>query len=171
MKIFLVGLPGSGKSTLGRALADLLRLPFVDLDAVIEGETGKTVQLIFSEKGEAYFRDVEASTLRRISGSHQAFVMATGGGAPCFHDNMKYILQEGISIFLDVPVDEILERLEGTDTTMRPLFGAVSSQEIRARLERLWELRRPVYLQASITASGNQLNAMSLAQRLEHEKL
>ena len=125
MKIFLLGLPGSGKTTLGKELSIALRLPFVDLDSEIERHEGKKIVEIFAENGEAYFRKLESIELKKGCTSTAEFVMATGGGTPCFFDNMKWINQAGKSIFLDVPAREIVRRMERTSLLERPLLGSL----------------------------------------------
>ncbi|HRG80566.1 MAG TPA: shikimate kinase, partial [Cyclobacteriaceae bacterium] len=89
MKIFLIGLPGCGKSTLGKQLAEKLKLPFVDLDAEIEKSVGITIKGIFKKYGESFFRKEESGQLHRFGEGYDDFVMATGGGVPVFFDNMK----------------------------------------------------------------------------------
>jgi shikimate kinase len=111
MKIFLIGMPGSGKTTLGKRLAKEMLLPFVDLDKEIERREGKSVQQLFTENGEDYFRQVESKELIEWSASAKSFVMATGGGTPCFYEGIKVINQSGLSIFLDVPLTTLLSRL------------------------------------------------------------
>src|SRR5579859_2734142 len=103
MKIFLIGLPGSGKTTMGKSLADALRLPFADLDVEIEKSEGLTVPQIFEKRGEDYFRAAESELLKKFTSSSGHFVMAAGGGAPCFNRNMTAMNQSGITVFLDVP--------------------------------------------------------------------
>lgn len=117
--IFLVGMPSSGKSTIGRDLAKLLSYQYVDLDALIESSEGKSIATIFAENGEDYFRAREKELLQAIL-PDQRQVIATGGGAPCFFDNMSFIKQNGISIFLDVSVDEIVKRLQNHGVEDRP---------------------------------------------------
>jgi shikimate kinase len=148
-KIYLVGLPGSGKTTLGTALASALNLPFVDLDAEIEKQEGEAVPDIFSSKGEDHFRQVESRVLREWAGSSQSFVMGTGGGAPCFYNGMYIINGSGLSIFLDEPVDEILRRLEAFSN--RPLLAAEDAQQKKLKLENLRNTRLSIYRQATIT--------------------
>src|SRR5690606_36323384 len=111
MKIFLVGMPGSGKTTLGKELASNLMVEFVDLDAEIEKAEQKSIAEIFSQQGEEQFRMVEARLLREWAARAGSFVMATGGCAPCFHLGMEILNQYGLSIFLDCPVATLVERV------------------------------------------------------------
>jgi shikimate kinase len=91
MRIFLIGFMGCGKSTIGKKLAKTLSCKFIDLDKYIERKTGESIQQIFKEKGEKYFRVLETESLMEICESDN-LVIATGGGTPCFFDNMQRIL-------------------------------------------------------------------------------
>jgi shikimate kinase len=122
MKIFLIGLPGSGKTTLGKELAEQLAVSFIDLDAEVEKQEGQSIAQIFEQQGEPYFRQAEASVLREISMDRESFVMATGGGAPCFYDGIELMNRLGTTVFLDVPVDILSNRLNKSDVVKRPLF-------------------------------------------------
>lgn len=154
MKIFLIGMPGSGKSTLGKQLAEALQLPFVDLDDEIIKKEKQSIANVFSNKGEAYFREVESEILKEWATLTSDFVMATGGGAPCFHQGIDVINQNGTSIFLDVPVDEIVKRLEHEDH--RPLL----QESKEKKLEALRTSRIPVYRKAHLHVSNNDANAV-----------
>ncbi|MFM8739263.1 MAG: shikimate kinase, partial [Cytophagales bacterium] len=99
MKIFLIGLPGSGKTTLGKQLAERLNIRFVDLDTEIEKSEGESIALIFKRFGEDHFRKAESTQLQKWANLNEDFVMATGGGAPCFFDNMEVMNQSGTTIF------------------------------------------------------------------------
>jgi shikimate kinase len=164
MKLFLIGLPGSGKSTIGKALANRLTMDFVDLDEEIELREGKIVPEIFAAQGEDYFRRIEAELLREWANAERSFVMSTGGGTPCFYGGIKLINQYGISIFLDEQVDVIAARLENNEH--RPLLRSDNAEDRRAKLESLREARLSVYQQASITVSsptvGKVLSSLSL---------
>jgi shikimate kinase len=150
-RVYLIGMPGSGKSAVGARLAVLLRLPFVDLDEEIEREAGMTVTQLFAEKGESYFRELESRLLRSWAERPYAFVMATGGGTPCFHDGIDVINQSGASIFLDAPPAILAARI--AQETHRPLIQGGDREE---KLKTLLHQRRPIYetAQHTVEASG-----------------
>lgn len=165
-KIFLLGLPGSGKSTLGKELSNVLQLPFVDLDAEIEQRAGKKIPEIFSQDGEARFREIESAQLKKWCADPGSYVMATGGGTPCFFDNIEWINRSGTSIYLDVPVPEIIKRVEQSVIEDRPLLGGVKSGGVADRISRMYNKRLPFYGQAKITVSGSSLNATDILVKL-----
>jgi shikimate kinase len=148
MKIFLIGMPGSGKTTLGKELAADLLIDFVDLDAEIERTEQKSIAEIFSQQGESHFRLVEARLLREWAAGSASFVMATGGGAPCFHKGIETINEYGISIFLDCPVSTLIERVKKNQD--RPLLLASDEIELKEKLERIRKERHECYRQAKI---------------------
>lgn len=165
-KIILVGLPGSGKSTLGKALAVQLGFSFYDLDELIEQQEGMSVADIFFEKGEGYFRQAETRALEKNLNTKEASILATGGGAPCFNNNMDRINQYGISVFLDVPFGQILSRLTSGEVELRPLFHGLDTGEITAKLKDLYALRVHYYDQAKIKLSGEDISTELLISEL-----
>jgi shikimate kinase len=148
MKLYLIGMPGSGKSVLGKKLANALNISFIDLDEAIVHEQNKSISEIFAERGEDYFRSLEAIALRQQS-KKVAFVMACGGGTPCFHDNMKFINESGTSIFLNTSLGEIISRLETADN-QRPLLKLTPGETLERKLNHMLEKRNPFYQQAKI---------------------
>jgi shikimate kinase len=154
MKVFLLGLPGSGKTTIGKKLAKGLSLPFVDLDKEIERVEGKPISDIFSEKREDYFRKLESTILKQWCSRPEDFVMATGGGAPCFFDNIEVINNSGKSIFLDVPASEIVKRMSRAGVEKRPLFAASGIDGLKDNIEFMRSNRISFYKQAAFTFSG-----------------
>jgi len=149
MKLFLIGLPGSGKSTIGHALANRLNMDFVDLDHEIEAREGMIVPEIFSSRGEDYFRRLEAELLRDWAAAEKSFVMSTGGGTPCFYDGINVINQHGVSVFLDESVQVIVSRL--AENKHRPLLLSDNVEDMRLKLEKLRAVRLSCYEQATVT--------------------
>lgn len=145
-KIFIWGMPGSGKSTFGRKLSSRLDSDFIDLDTAIEKEDSRTIPEIFRIEGEEYFRQLEKEVLQKII-SNFSGVISTGGGTPCFFDNAARMMESGMTIFLDTDLEIILERVSGREG--RPLLD--QKVDKRKELELLWEKRRPFYTTAHLT--------------------
>jgi shikimate kinase len=166
MKIYLIGLPGCGKSTLGRQLSRKLNFPFIDLDTAIEQREGKAVKEIFKQKGEEYFRKIESETLKRISEGLPDFIMATGGGAPVFFDNMEFMNSFGQTIFLDVPPRVITERILMADKEERPLLAKLDPDELKDQIEFLRSQRIRFYNQAMLKISADAVMAEDVIGKL-----
>ncbi len=164
MKLFLIGLPGSGKTTLGKRLAAHIQTTFFDLDEEIEHFSGKRVPEIFAVEGEAAFRKIESDTLQKFIADHTDFVMATGGGAPCFHDGIGIMNQAGVTVFLDVPVYELEKRLQAEQKQNRPLLAG--SKSITETLSTLRETRISFYEQARIVIHEDNPDVMTIITRL-----
>ncbi|MEA5425034.1 MULTISPECIES: shikimate kinase [Arcicella] len=153
--IFLIGMPSSGKSTLGRHLAKRIDYKFIDMDELIEKQELMTVQEIFKYKGEDYFRQVESKVLKEIP-VDQKLVIATGGGVPCFFDNIDYIKANGTSIFLNVQPEDLLKRIQKSDINHRPLINRNTTEEaLLKNLQERCAYRLPFYQQADIQIDGN----------------
>jgi len=167
MKVFLLGLPGSGKTTLGRKLAATLQMPFVDLDKEIEKTEGKLIRDIFAEKKEDYFRKLESAELKKWCSKPDDFVMATGGGAPCFFDNLEVINKSGKSIFLDVPASEIVRRMSMGPIEKRPLLAAGGKDGLKDSIEFLRTNRMQYYKQASVTLAGATISVEEMSAALK----
>jgi shikimate kinase len=142
--IILVGMMGSGKSSIGRRLAAALDLPFVDADTEIEQAAGMTIEDMFAVHGESYFREGEERVIRRILQSGPQ-VLSTGGGAVASPRTRAAIARGGISLWLNAPVDLLLQRVLRRDN--RPLL---KTDDPRAVLERLLAQRRSYYAEADL---------------------
>jgi len=164
--IYLSGMPGSGKTTLGRELADFLYISFYDLDHYIELQAGKDINRIFQEDQESGFRAIENRSLKRLTELPEAKVVATGGGTPCFHDNMDYMNEHGTTIFLDVPLEIIAERLSLQGTGDRPLLKNKTSRELLGQLYEHFEQRKPYYLKARIHLEGGEITLEHIINEL-----
>ena len=143
--LYLVGMMGSGKTSTGRPLAELLGYGFVDADAVIEQAAGCTIPEIFEQNGESGFRTIETQVLNAISQRH-SLVVATGGGVVTQSQNWG-LLHSGIVIWLDVEREQLLKRLRA-ETTTRPLLQRPNPE---AALDALLNERRPLYAEADLT--------------------
>ena len=149
----LVGLPGAGKTTLGRQLAAHFNRPFLDLDVAIEARTGRSVRDFFAAEGEVAFRELEAAVLREaLAHSGPPLVLSTGGGTPCFHDNMKLLNHAGPTLWLDVPIEVLAARLPPEEVAKRPLLAAAGGAE--AWLRETLTARSQFYAQARLRCSA-----------------
>lgn len=166
LKVVLVGLPGSGKSTFGRQLAQELGFPFLDLDQQIEEKYLKKIPEIFSIYGEGKFREWETETLSGLLERDSSFILASGGGAPCFNDNMDLINSKSISVYLDVPLESISQRLQVSKVQNRPMFQGLDQGEIILKLKSLLVSREYFYNQAKIKLSGEDFSAELLMYEL-----
>ena len=157
-RIFLTGYMGSGKTTLGRALATELGIPFIDLDHYIEKRYCKTIAQIFAEKGEEGFRDIERRMLHEV-GEFEDVIISTGGGTPCFFDNIEYMNAQGTTVYLDVPVERLHIRL-CIARSKRPLIKDKNDDELMAFIVEQLEKRAPHYSKAQYSFRADKLEDM-----------
>jgi len=171
MKIFLIGLPCCGKTTIGKQVAEQLKIPFIDLDEIIIQSEQMTVNEIFLKKGETYFRELESNELKRIAQSDTEFLMATGGGAPCFADNIEVINKFGKSIFLNLAVEEIVKRLDNINLSDRPLLASISKEDRMLKFKELLKQREKFYRVAHFTLSGLAITADQVVRIIKKKVL
>ncbi len=160
MRIYLIGYMGCGKSTLGKRLAKHLDLQFVDMDHYIEMRNHKTVPQIFAEEGEAEFRKKERKALEELS-EFSNIVIATGGGAPCFFDNIDLMNNTGTTIYMNIDPAILADRLIHSKTE-RPLIKGKSKEELIVFIDEMLAKRRSFYSQAKyeITEPDIDLNVI-----------
>ncbi len=139
-------------------LAGKLKLPFIDLDIEIEKSERQTINQIFEKRKENYFREVESAMLKKFSASSESFVMSTGGGAPCFHDNITLMNQSGKTIFLDIPVKEIADRLTNNNLAERPLLAKLNPEQLKDKIEFLRSQRIAFYKEANFIFEGTDIS-------------
>jgi len=147
---------GSGKSTAGKKLAVRLGYQFIDLDEYIEKMTGLTVSSVFSAQGENAFRKMEREALNRIK-KLKNVVVATGGGAPCFSDNMDFMNQSGKTIYLKMPVERLVERLQ-PEKKKRPLICGKRDEDLEPYIREKLKERETYYEKAQIITAGDPLD-------------
>ncbi|MCC5944027.1 MAG: shikimate kinase [Bernardetiaceae bacterium] len=145
--LYIIGMPAAGKSTLARQLSQKLQMPAYDLDVIITEQEGISISEIFAQKGENYFREIESQALRTTALLPTPTIVALGGGTPCFYDNMKWIKQQGTSLFLDLPFNKIAYRLQ-KDVINRPILSDLADSEWREKLMNIYNERLPFYEQA-----------------------
>ena len=149
MRYYLVGYMYAGKSTYGRKLARTLNYDFVDTDRAFEQKYKLTIPMFFAKYGEELFRKLESQLLREVSTADNV-VIATGGGTPCYGDNMDFILANGRVIYLETTLEAILSRL-AVSKNPRPLLTGKPEAEQRAIVEQQLAERQPIYARAHIT--------------------
>lgn len=158
--IFIVGYMGSGKSTVAKKLATRLKYDFVDIDAAIVNMTGKEIADIFREEGEDAFRQLEHSILVSLCARTNT-VIATGGGAPCFYDNMTLMNKHGITVYLKMHPDSLASRIIASNTE-RPLLNKVSTDDMPAYISRHLLEREAFYNKAKVTIKGESIKTDEL---------
>lgn len=155
IRIFLIGYMGAGKTTLGKAFARELGLTFVDLDWFIEERYHKTVRQIFLDRGEDGFRELEKRMLHEAA-DFEDVVISTGGGTPCFFDNMEYMNACGETVFLDVEIPVLFRRLKAAKQ-QRPLLAQKNDEELLTFITEALAKRRPCYSKAKYTFEADKL--------------
>jgi shikimate kinase len=146
MRIYLIGYMGCGKSTLGRRLSEHLGLQFVDMDHYIEMRNHKTIPQIFADEGEAEFRNKERKALEELS-EFTNIIIATGGGAPCFFDNIGLMNDTGKTIYMNIEPSILADRLLKSKTE-RPLIKGKSRDELVEFIDHTLKKRNQFYQQA-----------------------
>lgn len=152
--IFLIGFMGSGKTHRGIILAERLGCAFLDLDAFIESSEGKTISEIFAALGENEFRILERENLLRLAALPPA-VVATGGGTPCFFNNMRWMKRHGVTIYLKTPPEILFERLKNK-RVQRPLIKDLDDDALRAFIRERLESREQFYRHADFVWESTQ---------------
>jgi shikimate kinase len=146
---------GAGKTTVGKELSRQMNLSFIDLDHYIEARYHKTIRQLFEEKGEAVFREIECKLLHETA-MIENVVISTGGGVPCFFDNMSYMNQTGTTVYLKISSDELAKRLRLVKHT-RPILKGLYGEELKRFITDSLEKREPWYRQASVIFDAEKM--------------
>ena len=163
MKVFLIGFMGCGKSTKAKQLAGRLNCPVIDLDAVIVEQQGATIAEYFAEHGEAAFRQLESETLRTYP-YPATCVVATGGGLPCFFDNMEWMNANGKTVYLQMEPATLVSRLHNRQK--RPLIAHMNDEQLLAFIVQKLKERDPFYTKAQFIVNAFDLDAEQLEKLL-----
>lgn len=148
--VFLIGFMGSGKTTFGKRLAAKLKLSFIDLDeAICENQKIESIKALVDAKGIDFFRKVESEVLKKLN--VDAAVISTGGGTPCYFDNLPWMKSKGIVVFLNLDEGVIVSRLKTTDLNERPLLKGLDEEGLKLFVNEKLAERMPFYSQADIT--------------------
>jgi shikimate kinase len=162
--IILVGFMGCGKTTFGRKLAKKLKYDFIDSDALIEEQENMKISDIFKEKGEEYFRSLEKLFIQTLENKNNKIV-ATGGGMPCFEDNMEKLNQVGLTIYLKRPTLELVYRLLRSKKE-RPLTKEKQKEELKVFINNLIEKREKYYLKSKFILEREQIDVDYIVKML-----
>lgn len=164
-KVFLIGMMGSGKSYWAEKLKKKLKVPAYDLDGLVEMMEEKTIAEIFEEDGEDYFRKAEAKMLRLFEEKKQ-FILSVGGGTACFSDNIKWMNKQGITIWIDEPVEVLSERLS-KEKSHRPLIKDLDDSALNKFLTDKLEERNSFYEQCNYRVNGKELSENTLIKLIK----
>ena len=164
MLIYLTGYMGSGKTTAGMKLAVKLGYAFADLDVMVENKYKITISQFFKKYGEPAFRKIERESLLETF-SYSNTVVSTGGGTPCFSDNMDQINKNGISVYIKMPENALVQRLLNSKKK-RPLLVGKTDNEIREYISHQMIVREPFYLKSCLSADGIDMDIKQLIENI-----
>ena len=164
MTFFLIGFMGSGKTYWGKIWASIYSFTFIDLDEVIEKKEGKSIADIFDIKGENYFREIEAATLRNFEDLENT-IIACGGGTPCFYENIEWMNTKGTTIYLYSTAQEILQRVL-SEQDKRPLIKKMNKGELLFFIEQKLREREVFYNVATLTVASNEATEQTFGNML-----
>ena len=155
MPIYLIGFMGSGKSYWGKVWAKEYDFAFYDLDEEIEKITGKSISEIFKAEGEEYFRELETNTLHSFKDKSN-YLLACGGGTPCFNNNIDWMNEHGVTVYLNTSPDIIFNRLKD-EKEKRPLIKVLSDAQLYSFIQNKIKEREPYYIKAKFILDDNSI--------------
>ncbi|MEM9077968.1 MAG: shikimate kinase [Bacteroidota bacterium] len=167
MKVVLVGYMASGKSSVGQALANSLDIDFLDLDTLIEEKVGMPIPQIFSERGEIFFRKKEYEILQDILREKDSMVLSTGGGTPCYGNNMQAILDfSDLCIYLQLSIPSLVERISREKHT-RPLVQDIKDEDLPEFIGKHLFERRNFYMQSDKTIAMDDKSILEVVNEIK----
>ena len=170
MKIVLLGYMASGKSSVGKKVAQMLSVPFVDLDILISEKEKLSIQDIFKNKGEIYFRKKEIEYLNDFLIEKDNFILAVGGGTPCYGDNMDIINNNSKSIYLKSSIQSIYNKLSNKKNKhKRPLISEINNKDLKEFIAKHLFERSPFYEQAHYTVTTDNKSKKEIAQEISSD--
>ena len=158
---------GCGKTHWGKLLSEKLAIPFFDLDKQIEEQEEKTINQIFKQEGEEYFRLLEKDVLHSIIEGHESFVMATGGGTPCFFNTIDYLKDNGTVVWINCSIDCLHNRLI-KEKNNRPLIKDLDDNQLRFYITKKFSDRKIYYQQATTKVNEDNLSLDHLINKIFH---
>jgi len=167
MRIYLIGFMGVGKTHWGKILSNKLGLPFYDLDELIVEREGRSINQIFDEEGEEYFRTTERDILREFSQENESMLLSCGGGAPCFFNNIAFMNEMGVTIWINTPFEIILGRLR-QERKKRPLLKDLSDEQLKTFIVKKNADRRMYYEQAKLIVDERVIEIEKLIKQILH---
>jgi shikimate kinase len=163
--IYICGFMGCGKTTEGKKIANEIGFNFIDLDEYIVNKFNKSIVDLFKDVGEEEFRNIETIALKECTNNNSEILIATGGGTPCFNNNLEFMKCNGYLIYLKLNEQELLKRLSNAKTN-RPLIKDKNNEEMLLYIENLLKVREVFYNQADIIVDANHIDISNLNQEI-----
>ncbi len=162
--VFIIGFMTAGKTREGKRLAKMMNKKFIDLDRIIEEQEKKSVAQVFVEKGEEYFRKIESNALKSIN-TNGNIIVSCGGGTPCFYQNMDWMMENGIVIWLRVSAETVFKRVSESKK-QRPLLKNLEGEELAIFINHKMKERETFYSQAKIQMNTENISIKKLAEKI-----
>ena len=161
LTVYIIGMPGTGKTHFGRTLAQSMKMQFYDMDELVERNEKTNIRQLVQDKGENYFRNLEHQILKSTL-NYNNCVIACGGGTPLHFNNMELMKSNGIVLWLNTDLSIIRSRI-AQNITRRPMFIGMNDAELQEKLRDLYEKRRKVYVKADVSIEHNAQGSISLS--------
>ena len=168
MRIYIIGYMGAGKSTVGKRLANRLGMDFVDLDDAFESRYRYSIPRFFEHFGEEKFREFERQCLTEISAESENAVISTGGGTACFHQNLEFMKDNGLTVYLHMHPKSLANRLKNA-RRLRPVIRDIPNDDMPGFVEQQLSEREPYYRQAHIIVKGEDLDLEGLVDLISKQ--